>query len=140
MLHIDGKEILVAQGGQVRGLAAALQSQGVDLENTQTADAALSMLLRHGSTKLSVLIACAGAFQIHQDVTADVLVDSEPALLPVLLEHLATGQLFVRDPGGVRVPPERAAALFKEALTWCAADYSDLLAEFGDLLAARRKK
>lgn len=92
--------------------------------------------------RFSVLLHRLGSrFELRQDISAAVVAhaDTLPAALPVLTEHLASGNVFVLVDGLLRMPAAKASAVFKEALRWCAADYGDLLPEFQDHLEAASK-
>jgi hypothetical protein len=115
-----------------------LRHQGLDCSSEED----LRMLVdatRPNCPRYSVLIHRLGPrTELRQDITAAVYAHAEilPPALPVLTEHLTSGALFVFVDGERRLPAAKASSLFKEALRWCAADYSDLLPEFQDHLEA----
>jgi len=137
MLLLALGDVLLEQGGEIVGLSEVLHALGVDIASVEQVSAALEEISRRDKARFSMRIASAGAFDIHQDITSEVLNCALPVRIPVLTEHFSSGRLFVRSKDGKSIPAAKTACLFKEALRWCAADYADLLPEFGDLLAMR---
>lgn len=135
MLSLMSKDVQLELAGQIAGLSEVLHALGVDIANGEQVNAALDELLRRDAACFSLHIASAGAFEIHQNITFEVASRAVPVRVPVLIEHFSSGRLFVRGKDGKTVPATQAARLFKQALSWCAADYADLLPEFGDMLA-----
>lgn len=144
MLVHHAHEILVERSGALAACSLWVLLRGYDVDMACEADLHMIVDATRASgecLRFSMLIESLGShYEIRQDISAAVFAhaDALPPGLPVLAEHFASGALFVWKGGTLRIPPQQAAAIFKEALSWCADDYSDLLAEFRDLLEQGR--
>jgi hypothetical protein len=141
MLVSYASDILVdhyTDSGQRRTLWVWLRHQDLDPGSEDD----LHMLVdaeRKNGPRYSILLHSLGSrFELRQDIThaVNAHADTLPPVLPVLTEHLASGNVFVMVDGFLRMPADQTSAIFQEALRWCAPDYSDLLAEFQDHLEA----
>ena len=133
-------DILVERPGAEGPCTMWVWLRSADLDTASADD--LRMLVdatRNQCPRFSIEIHRLGArFAIQQDISAAVCAHAEamPRALPVLVEHVASGALFVWVDNERRLDPQRAVALLKEALRWCADDYHDLLGEFQEQLEA----
>jgi hypothetical protein len=138
MMVSHASDILVERAGAEQPCTLWLWLRGQDLDPASEQD--LHMLVdatRDQCPRFSVLLKRLGSrFELRQDITSALHAhaDAVPPVLPVLPEHLANGDVFVWIDHFRRIPAAQAAALFKEALRWCAHDYSDLMGEFQEQL------
>ena len=132
-------DILVEASGAepARSVWVWLRSQ--DLDTSSADDLRMLVDASGGGRVFSVVLHELGSrFKIRQNISDAVYAHAEalPPALPVLVEHLASGALFVWIDNERRLGAERSVALLKEALRWCADDYHDLLDEFQAQLEA----